>query len=115
MRMRRETICLLALVAAAGCSSTRTEDPMSRTRTGFRVPSDETRRRAVGDLRSLPPSVARAFDPDGFLPIPDPDPGDWLAEHEEKAQTVAQFLESDPPRPKGARKKLVLAPLGPLE
>src|SRR5262245_37705660 len=42
------------------------------TRTGFRPPDAAARRRALGETT--------LFSVDGFDPVHDPEPGDWLAE-----------------------------------
>ena len=42
----------------------------------------------------------------------EPEPGDWLHEHEEPGQTFAQYRASDPTRPKGRRRTLAVQPIG---
>ena len=68
---------------------------------------------AVGALDDLPAHPVRAFEITGhFDPLPPPGPGDWLAEHPEPGQTVAQSLRARPNRPDARRQKLYLVPLG---
>lgn len=43
-----------------------------------------------------------------------PQPGDWLAAHEEPGQTFAQYLRARPVRAVGTRKVLYVQPLGPF-
>jgi archaemetzincin len=68
---------------------------------------------AIGDASHLSPALQRAFDPAGdFEPMGKPAPGDWLAEHHERPQSFAQFLEASTPVPTSARGVLYLLPLG---
>jgi archaemetzincin len=55
---------------------------------------------------------AWAFDRSVFEPMPAPGPGDWLAEHEEPGQDVAQFLAGEPNRPAPPRDTIVIQPIG---
>lgn len=47
-------------------------------------------------------------------PLPAPQPGDWLAEHEERGQTFARWLEDEPVTARGGRRKLYVQPLGDM-
>lgn len=55
---------------------------------------------------------AWAFDHDAFEAMPKPGPGDWLAEHPEDGQSVAQFVADEPNQPKPPRDTIVVQPLG---
>ena len=66
-------------------------------------------------LSSPPPSSA---DLSFFLPLPSPEPGDWLSEHKEEGQTAAQYdRQTRPggmtqmPRP-GTFDRVLIIPLG---
>jgi len=79
----------------------------------FKPPSSKERRAAIGYTKGLPELLRRALDPgEDFDRIPDPSPGDWLAEQPEEGQTFAHFLESMQNKPDGLQKKLYLQPLG---
>src|SRR2546428_4870312 len=67
----------------------------------FTPPDEKTIRNAIGDLNGLPAVFQRVFTPDknGFDPIPEPRPGDWLAVHNERGQTFDEFKASQPNRP----------------
>ena len=45
----------------------------------------------------------------------EPEPGDWLAMHEEKGQTFAQYAESDPVVAEPGRRIIYVQPLGEFE
>jgi archaemetzincin len=55
---------------------------------------------------------AWAFDTGAFEPLPPPQRGDWLAEHEEPGQDVVQFLADEPNVPKAPRDAIVIQPIG---
>jgi len=55
-----------------------------------------------------------AFDHAAFPPMPVPRPGDWLREHEEPGQNVAQFVADRPNVPRPPRDTIVVQPLGSL-
>ena len=68
---------------------------------------------AIGNTSQLSPELQRAFDPAGdFEPMGKPEPGDWLAEHPEKPQSFAAFLNADTNVPAGERRIIYLLPLG---
>jgi archaemetzincin len=46
--------------------------------------------------------------------MPEPRPGDWLAERSEPGQTFAEFLGQNPFRPRSGHDEIVIQPLGPL-
>lgn len=81
------------------------------------VPPDATQRiKAIGSTDNLPRPIARAFDPNShFQPIPEPKPGDWLAEHSEPGQTFQQYVASRPNLPDPIRKTIYLQPFGDLD
>jgi len=79
----------------------------------FKPPTGTERMDAIGSTRKLPVKLKKALVPGAdFEAIPTPQPGDWLAEHEEKGQSFDQFVESNPNRPDEIRKKIYLQPLG---
>jgi archaemetzincin len=80
----------------------------------FTLPDEKTIRNAVGDLNGLPTVLQRAVTPDknSFDPIPEPNPGDWLAVHNERGQTFAEFKASQPNRPGQNQQVIYLQPLG---
>ncbi|MFH1725535.1 MAG: archaemetzincin [Elusimicrobiota bacterium] len=79
----------------------------------FEPPGPKERLRAIGPTKGLAENMRRALDPGGdFEPVPDPKPGDWLAEHRELGQSFEKFLESKPNRPEEARSTLYIQPLG---
>ena len=44
--------------------------------------------------------------------LDEPEPGDWLYEHEEPGQTFAQYRRCNPTRPEGRRRTLAVQPIG---
>lgn len=106
----RLLFCLLVLAAfwAGGVYATLRLQPGARGVRG----TDAADRAFMGQRLS---SAALGVH-DALLPLasalPTPEPGDWLAEHSEGGQTFSQFIRSDPPRPRGARRYLYVAPLG---
>jgi archaemetzincin len=107
-------VALLMIVACkpdAGPSRTR-KPP--RAGSGSAAPAPvEARIAAIGDTSYLSPELQRAFDPAGdFLPMPEPGPNDWLAEHPEPPQTFDQFLRADTHVPGGGRTVIYLLPIG---
>ena len=80
----------------------------------FTPPDEKTIRNAIGDLNGLPAVFQRVFTPDknGFDPIPEPRPGDWLAVHNERGQTFDEFKASQPNRPGQKQHIIYLQPLG---
>jgi archaemetzincin len=67
----------------------------------------------VGPLRDVAGRWHWAFAQDGFEPMPEPQPGDWLYEHAESPQSFAQFTVEQPHRPGPNRANLVVSPLDP--
>jgi len=65
---------------------------------------------------AAPPTPERAFDfdPALFARKRPPAPGDWLAEHDERAQPFDAYAHGQPTRPTPGRRSIVLQPLGPL-
>lgn len=45
-------------------------------------------------------------------PLGEPQPGDWLASHEERGQTFREYLVSKPVTPRGKRSVIYIQPLG---
>ncbi len=68
---------------------------------------------AIGNREDLQGIMKKALEPGrDFDPIPEPRPGDWLAEHPEKGQTFDDFSRIIPARPAEAQKRIYLQPLG---
>jgi archaemetzincin len=68
------------------------------------------------DISSEPEASSaldRAFDTEGFAPIPKPAAGDWLAEHPEPGQTFSQFTKQRPNVPTDERRTIYFLPVGP--
>jgi archaemetzincin len=85
----------------------------------FAPPTRAQQLAAIGPTTALPRPLQRALEPrDDFLPIPEPEPSDWLANlanHTEGGQTFNQFTRSLPNRPDKHHKhrsKLYLQPVG---
>lgn len=78
-----------------------------------RQPTPAQSLRTIGSTRGLPKALQRALDPGGdFDRIPDPRPGDWLAQHAEAGQPFDDFVRSRPSKPDGLRNRIYLQPLG---
>src|SRR5207247_2951017 len=79
------------------------------------VPSTRTRRRVkvIDDSRKLGAIRAAAYK---IRPLQTrlgkPQPGDWLAKHEEPGQTFDEYVKSNPNRPGKTRTTLYIQPLG---
>jgi archaemetzincin len=68
---------------------------------------------AIGNTSQLSPELQRAFDPAGdFEPMGKPKDGEWLAEHPERPQTFADFLDAPTNVPAGPRRVIYLLPIG---
>lgn len=80
----------------------------------FRTPPPKDRQAALGALHNLPAPLQKAFQvEDDFVPKKEPQPADWLAQHQETGQTFPQYLASKPNRPgDGGRRTLYVLPLG---
>ena len=73
----------------------------------------EARVAAIGDTARLTPQLRRAFDPAGdFEPMPKPAENDWLANHREKPQSYADWLNQDTRVPGPQRHIIYILPLG---
>ena len=93
---------LLVAAALLGCSDPKTEPaapaPLAAAAAEDAQPSHRWAFEAAGD----------------FAPLPTPQPGDWLAEHEEAGQTFAQYVESKPNLPVKGQDKIYVLPIGDL-
>jgi archaemetzincin len=69
---------------------------------------------AIGDTTALAPELLRAFDHNGFEPMPQPAPGEWLAQHPEKPQSFRDFLRAERNVPRPKRNVIYLLPIGPF-
>ena len=78
----------------------------------FVQPTREARQAAVGDLKPVPEKWRRFFQPTpDSRPLPDPRPGEWLAEHPEPPQPFELFLKEKPNRPDRQQGTIYLLPL----
>lgn len=81
----------------------------------FTPPDADARLAAIGSLADLAPGLVRAFTPgDDFMPLPEPRPGDWLAEHREAGQDYRAFAEAGFARVGSVRRVVYLWPLEDL-
>jgi archaemetzincin len=103
-------LCIIAVFVGCGTDDPRVKLPSVKVTVDKPVPIEVA---AIGDTSHLTPALQRAFDPHGdFVPMGPPQPGDWLAEHEERRQTFADFLNADTNVPAGERRILYLLPIG---
>ena len=80
---------------------------------GFTYKKPKEITHAIGSMEGIPGSMKRALIPGkAFEPLPEPKPGEWLAEHHERGQTFDQFVRSEPEKPAGQRNRIFLQPLG---
>jgi archaemetzincin len=102
---------LMPLVMACGRDDkTRSQPPRAQPTP---EPPVEPRIAAIGDTSGLPPELRRAFDPAiDFEPMPKPGPNDWLAEHPEKPQSYANWLDADTHVIADPRRVIYLLPIG---
>jgi archaemetzincin len=67
----------------------------------------------LGSLSDVKEEFRNLFIPDSNFPlIPDPQPGEWLAEHEEKYESYEDFVGRNPNKVTGIRKVIYFLPLG---
>lgn len=79
----------------------------------FEVPDPGDRLAAIGDVSHLPESALRAYIPgNDFIPMGEPEPGDWLYTQVEIGQTFDGFLRSKPNLPDAKRRFIYLRQLG---
>ncbi len=115
MNRRKITLLLLMTVALvlAGYVAQKSNSLAQSETPRFVPPDAKARRAAIGSTRNLSPLLRKSLaDSDLFSPIPKPQPGDWLASHQEIGQTFAQFVRSHPNRPNQHRHTLYFVPLG---
>jgi archaemetzincin len=86
-----------------------------KSRPDFQPPTAKEQMQAIGPVAHLSPTLRLAFSTKGFAPIPAPAPNDWLGQHVEPGQTLAEFLASRPNRPVAPRTILYLQPLGEFD
>jgi archaemetzincin len=67
---------------------------------------------ALGSPLAIPADVRGLFHSDGFRGKRQPNPGEWLAQHEEGGQTLHDFIKSKPNRPNPRRDVIYLQPFG---
>ncbi|MFO7891015.1 MAG: archaemetzincin [bacterium] len=78
----------------------------------FKPPNKSERINSIGSTEKLSETDQRAFDPNGFEPIPKPKSGDWLSEHQESGQTFDQFKQQNWKQPDSSYNTIYLQPLG---
>lgn len=105
--MRRSLLLLCASLAAASLFSCRGGAPPAPTQPPTLPPADAPSE--VTRLHRLATRLKPLQDP-----LPSPRPGDWLAEHPERGQTFAHWLEDDPVTARVGRRKLYVQPLGAM-
>jgi archaemetzincin len=67
---------------------------------------------ALGDVRPLPPEIARYLDGRRFERKRAPRPGEWLAQHQELGQSFGHYVIGNPNRVDDRRRIIYLQPLG---
>lgn len=103
-------LCIVLVALACRTEEPRAKVPIVNTPPARPVPPEVA---AIGETSHLSPALRRAFDPAGhFEPMGKPAPGEWLAEHPEKPQPFAAFLDANTNVPAGARRVLYLLPIG---
>lgn len=117
-RRRQILVGLPALLIGAGataaCDAPRPglvpeRGPRGPRRSARTAPVD---RDPVGALDDVDPAARWAFAEDGFAPLPEAGPGDWLHAHAESPQSFATFTIEGPNRPTAERRTLLVARLG---
>jgi archaemetzincin len=78
----------------------------------FKAPDKKSRDRAIGPTGKLSVTMQRALDPADFLPMNEPGPNDWLANHEEFGQTFEEYVQDGFVTPDKQRRKIYLLPIG---
>jgi archaemetzincin len=68
--------------------------------------------RALGDVRELPVELRQYLESGAFEPKREPEPGDWLEQHEEPGQSYGHYVIGGPNRVDATRGVLYLQPLG---
>ncbi|CAF0891876.1 unnamed protein product [Adineta steineri] len=85
----------------------------------FTAPSNEQIAEALGDLSKLPNTMKMAVTngiEQSFEPVPQPGGGDWLAQHNEKGQTMQSFKKSSIKAiPHGTHKTIYIQPVGSFD
>src|SRR5438094_813525 len=82
----------------------------------FRPPTENERRKAIGELNGVSEDSRQAFLPDDdFEAIPEPSPNDWLAIHTERGQSFADFVQYQPNKPDAVRNSIYIQPLDNFE
>jgi archaemetzincin len=79
----------------------------------FHRRSEREVREALGEAVEGEPRGAFVLEPHLYAPVPTPGMSDWLANHKEDGQTVAQFVGRETPNaPRGRRDVAYVLPLG---
>lgn len=105
---------LIVLVVACGGGE---NDPPAKPRSEATKPVKPVKKatfstEAIGDVSKLTPQVQRLLDPEGFEEPGPPQPGEWMYEHREKAQSFDAFIRSKPNMPYPGKNTIYLLPLG---
>ncbi len=98
-----------ATVLSTGTQDTAHLDAAPATRTGFRRPGPRVNRAAVGPI---PSEWTELLDPRSFPVLPPPEPGDWLAEHDEQGQTYEDWRQDPGRLPTANSRTIRLQPVG---
>jgi archaemetzincin len=89
--------------------------PIKRSDSGFSLPSEREKRRAVGNIDSLSPSEQAAYRlSSDFSALPFPSPGDWLNEHLEAGQSYDAYVQGGVNRVSERRGTIYLLPVGEI-
>ncbi|CAF0744533.1 unnamed protein product [Adineta steineri] len=82
----------------------------------FTASSNEQIADALGDISQLPKTMKMAVTKEieeSFQPVPRPNGGDWLAQHNERGQTMESFQQtSSKAIPHGTHKTIYIQPIG---
>ncbi len=112
---RMRTCLVIAALAIGACGSGEETKPRvaresRRASAPKRTPTFATE--AIGPISKLTPEVQRMMDPEGFLELGTPQPGEWRYEHRETPQSFDAWIRSKPNMPYEGRNTIYLLPLG---
>jgi archaemetzincin len=107
-RLAAGVVTVLGIVAALGACMERGSVPPPSPReqtTGSGGPSGQ----GLAELRAMSQRLRPLQ-----LPLGEPQPGEWLAEHPEDGQTFEEWLASSPTTARGSRRVIYVLPLGDM-
>ncbi len=81
----------------------------------FKPPGKATRDEAIGSVEGLSKIMKKVLDLTDFLPMNEPGPHDWLANHLEPGQTYDQYLKAGFVSPDKHRNTIYLQPIGAFD